>query len=573
MTHAERVAAALAVLSSGMRPEFAATLKALNDAEQAKAGAEPVTAFRAALTAFLKTHERTGNTWGKRASEATTAPALPGIQLWNYNTICGDALGAGNFACKNCLRIQGVCLCQACGNAGPGNCCWSCGRELAYSCPKCAAPWQPLQLEDVAGGGRMSGLVTETRMSEDKKFGHVRAILTGNVEDDYGTTISPLAISKLIQPGLCLIDIDHQVCKHGRTSRQGCPEHDGPIFGADCEGVTYAKVPYEGKNVDAAIVDSKFDLSQPRSKMLYDRILDGTYPEVSVLFEYPKAVAEAVAAGRQKTLDETNLISAPAYTFTRKGHASNPMAKVTEIRTSRVLAARTMKPITDAPVINGGQVVDQAASDKLNGAPAPTTEAKPATPSDAPATPPADETAIPEADAILAGLAQAVDSIGEGTAVPPATESVESPAPATPPEAPAGGAPEPSLEALSQQVNALSTVVEGLRTAAPSQEWKPGHEALTSKLNDLAIKLEGQRKLIAECAVLQQKGYRNIKAEIARITTIPNRVSHSGADNSELSEAMRTVLEPDPETKRQRAKDAHEETMNEFLGRVSVSPL
>lgn len=582
----------LARLVAGMDAATAAALTEIVKADAAKAGVDPLAAFRTSLDTFVGQYERKATAgadgapgavaWAKRE---TALEPVKGIQAWNYYTLIGDITGSGEtvVACKTCLRTQTPCACAACGNVGPGNYCYACGIGLAYCCPKCSAPWAPMPLGDIAGGGRISAAVTETRTSADKKFGIIRAIVTGNVEDDYGTIISPRAVAALIKPGACAVDIDHQVCKHGRTSKRGCAEHDGPITGAECLSSTFAMVPYQGKNVEAAIVETRCSLDEPRSKMLYDGAVAGTYPELSIQFTYPPAVAADVAAGRQKQLDETNLISVPAYTFTRKGHASNPMAKVTEIRMARVVARRSL----NEPEILDEQTMIDPATMKPAGTTAPETQAPPAE---------AGQAEPPAAADPLAELREAAESFGEAGATVPAeakpegsSAPSEQPPAATPEATPAGGSPELSLEAVSKKVDELATVVEGMRTAAASSESTPrlaelgaAVEAVRTSLathvataTDLAKTVEGQRTMIAEVAKLSARTIRLLKEELARLKVHPPREGHSGVVNGELSEALRTLTQEQVKTNQTAAERAEQiqRELDEKLGALGVSAL
>lgn len=539
-----------------MSAEVAAALRSLFDL-QVTAGTAPRAALRTALSAFLKTHESDGKVWSRRAT-VVEPEKFTGIKPWNYNVLMGDTDGDGDcdYACKGCLKNQTECACAACGTTGPGSFCFACGRELAYSCPKCMAPWAPIPLAEIAEAGSLRmvrAAVQETRTSDDKRFGVVRAIVSGNVEDDYGTTISPSAIAKRIKPGLCLIDIDHQICAATcKLPGAGCQVHGGPIDGARCTSVTEAKVPTKDAkgHVDTVIVETTFDLRMPRSKMLYDGICAGTWPELSVLFTYPKDVDTAVRAGKKKTLGDDDLIDVPAYTFTAR--ASNPVAKVTEIRTSRVLRQRSaneIPSIADSPSVDGTQVVVD-----------PTTLA-PVTASDP--------------------LAEAVAAMGKEDEPSPSTESVAAPAPTAPaPEAaPAGGAPELTLASVSQSLNELTTVVDGLRTAASSPEWKPRLDALDTAVSatrtslEAAIEahaktVEGMRSVMTKFVEMQIAENKRIKKKMAEMVVPAERVGHSGASSAEVTDALRNINtdQKPPVTSR----DAYELHLENALAALAV---
>lgn len=562
MNEAERVAADLARLLASMSPAVAATMKALFEAQ---AGAAPRAALRTALAAFALTHESDGKTWAKRAT-AVEVETFAGVKPWNYNVLMGDVDGDGDcdFACKACLKNQTVCACAACGTTGPGSYCFACGRELAYSCPKCMAPWAPIPLEEIADAGAIRmvrAVVQETRTSADKLFGVVRAIVSGDVEDDYGTTISPSAIARRIKPGQCLIDIDHQICGAACKAPAGatrCQVHGGPIEGARCTSVTEAKVPLkDGKgHVDTAIVETTFDLRMPRSKMLYDGIVAGTWPELSVLFTYPKDVDAAVRAGTKKQLGDADLIDVPAYTFTAR--ASNPVAKVTEIRTSRVLRQRTAEEaspipsIAAAPVLEGAQVV-------------------------------VDPTTLAPVTTTLDPLAEAVAAMGKETELSPATEPVTAPAPTDAPAPaavpPAGGAPELSLASVAQSLTALTEVVDGIRTAAAaSQELTPRLETLDTAVAALRTSLEaavkthgdtvaGLRTVMTEFVNLQINENRRIKQQLKAMVVPAERVGHSGATDAGLKDALRTITEQQPQTSGR--ADVYEQQL-EAIARLAV---
>lgn len=577
-----RVRADLARFVAGMGAEAKAALTALFEAALKADAAKPRAALRTALQAFVLTHEatlveadgKTAPVWAKRDA-AVMPEAFAGIKPWNYNVLVGDLDGDGDvdYACKSCLKSQTPCACAACAHVGPGSYCFACGRELAYSCPKCQAPWSPIPLVELQTAGRMvTAVVKEKRVSADKVWGIVRSIVTGAVEDSYGTTINPGAIAKRIKPGRCLIDIDHGICdERCQVKGVGCRVHGGPIDGAACSSVVEAKVPVPnqpGQTVDTAIVETTFDLRMPRSKMLYDGICDGTWTELSILFTYSPEVDEAVRSGAKKRLEDEDLIDVPAYTFT--ANASCPVAKVTEIRTRRVLAQRTAGdatapaavPISAAPVLDAQTII-----------PNPVT----------PITTPAAEAAPDLLADLRDAVSQAVGSTGNETAVSPATAPVAPPAPAAPETAPAGGAPELSLVSIANEVKDLRAVIEVLRTASPSKEWQASLTALDSAIeakrttlqgivDELGRTVEGQRILIKELIKLQVESTRSFDAKLKSLTAPPPRAGHGGADNSALSEAMRTAQNTVPQYK----PDAHLAALqdsSERLARLGVSPL
>lgn len=538
MTLAELVASGLAKLQAGMPPDVAAALGAMVEAETAKEGAEPLTAFRTALTAFRAEYERTAGEWAKGSTAVRAAAGSLPFSQWNYNVIAFGSEGeATAFCCKSCLRAQTEFACSACAAPGPGGYCYACGSCLAYSCPKCMAPWSPVQTGAESDALRMMvATVTEVRSSKD--VGSFRLIVNSSKKDDWGTIISTRGVAKKIKPGVTRIDIDHQICKHGRASRAGCLEHDGFIDGAKITSVTEAIVPFrenskaKPENVESVIIDVECSLRMPRAKLLYDGVVAAKYTDGSILFTMPKSVDEAVKAGRTDKINEDEVLTVPAITLTGKG--SNPIAWVTEIRTARELST---------PVL--------------------AEEPKPAT---------TDE-AKPEASDPLAGLRKAVGATGgDASAIPPATKPVDPSAPDA--NAAPGQAASVAPDVLNAALETLKTVqaeVTAIRAAAPNQEAKVG--SLVAEVDTLRVSLQAADEivkglrtqneaqasqiveltnLVKETITLTTEGYTGLREEIGNLSARPGRKGASGAESSTegIRSTTATAGQPTPEEQR-----------------------
>lgn len=563
----------LALLTTGAPGLVAAALSAYFDGALVDQGEDkkPRAAMRTAIAEFRKTHERIDGVWAKRAA-AVEPPARGGVYRWNYNVLAGDVDGDGDvdFACQGCMGVQPEMACRVCGVAGPGNCCMFCGNYLCGTCPGCTATWQPLQASEAgesAGVRVMRAMVQEVRTA-GKNIGVVRMIVNTSVPDDWYTVIPPTRVAELIKTGAgpgtgcAIVDIDHQICDHGRTARTGCVEHDGPLTGAWPSSVTAAKIPWKDDKgkvemIDGAIVETSFDLSDQRTAAAYEGCRTGKYTQGSVLFKYPadlqSKVDQAARTGRVYQFQDSDILAIPAYTLT--GKASNPAAWITEVRTSRLFGTK----IQDAQQV----IAKRDSKDD---------EAKPAPAGDATAAqPPAETKPATAADENpLAGLAQAVASIGgDGVAVPSPEKPVEPPAPDA---SASGGAPELSLSVVNAKVTALSETVEQVRTMAPT--WKPSFDAHQTAHVELVKTVEGQRTQIEKLQALNKElvkictdGYVKLAARIASLTVPAKRDGDSGARSPEIAEAMRAAV---AQTKTDHER-AHDKQLDEFerVGRLS----
>lgn len=210
---------------------------------------------------------------------------------------------SGEYICPACATGCVGIACPHCGGMCPPNFCALCGLHLGVeACPACGQPMpalaakeESMSSEQQGPGGQPArtvsveqvcslGAIESTR--EEALQGIVEAYASAETLDRHGTVIDQDAVLPL----LATARVDQQ---HDKQA----------IEGITVESVARVKRQLGDKETDSVKTILRFDLAIEAAKRAFEKIRDGTYKGLSIMFRMPGQLAEAIHAGT------TNLIS------------------------------------------------------------------------------------------------------------------------------------------------------------------------------------------------------------------------------------------------------------------------